>query len=342
TQWDTYAPPKPGYCAAYLQQLWPTTSGTLFGWLYHDGQDEFGRSDIPYFAAYYLSQPLAANHLSQILTCLQRGPLEWMDRSTALPSNLNTLVLEHLQDYIPARPGVELPPKLRVESYSAIESQTPLNWFHTESQTETIPIRSSSVSVPTHQPKIEKTIEKAEALISVNTGLGEPIMNANPLEAILQQLVAKPIGIQGAALLSREGQAIVMPIGIDENTAGILAGSMLQLLSSTQAELGWQEIDTVTVRSQAGHLLLKSCNADTYLLIQSGKVPVGLLEGEVNRTAEKLREALDLHQAMDFEPTLTLSAEAFLLTEPIPDPFPQQPNPELEAGVTYRGRRVSS
>jgi predicted regulator of Ras-like GTPase activity (Roadblock/LC7/MglB family) len=190
---------------------------------------------------------------------------------------------------------------------------------------------------------------QGEPLVSTRSAFGEPTMNTNQIESILKQLVAKPIGIQEAALVSAEGQAIVVPIGIDENTAGILAGTMISLLKVTQEELYWQTIETVSVRSPEGHLILKSCGTDTYLLIKSGKVPVGLLEGEVSRAVDKLRVELEVNQ--------NVAPPALLEPSPATLTLPEAPNNLLEDAsappslnsidssdneVTYRGRRTSS
>jgi predicted regulator of Ras-like GTPase activity (Roadblock/LC7/MglB family) len=146
-------------------------------------------------------------------------------------------------------------------------------------------------------------------------------MDISAIENILQQLIAKPIGTKGVALVSAEGQSIVPPVGIDENATGILAGTMLRLLRLAQEELHWQQSETVSVRGQEGYLLLKSCGADVYLLIKSEKVPVGLLEGEVNRAVDKLRSALTVLE-VDQLPTMSLMLEPGAATLPRPDSIP--------------------
>jgi predicted regulator of Ras-like GTPase activity (Roadblock/LC7/MglB family) len=340
TSWDTYFPPKAGYRAAYLCNLSSTALGTLFGWLYHDGQDEFKRSDVPYFMAYYLPNQLEANQLSKVLSCLQKGPVEWLERFNSPPNELLSLSLDNIQDYNAARQGVELPASLRVENYRALELQTLQNWFYAE---------PDSVEQPTRLQEFHPIVEnqlQSKPLVSPRQSFGETAMNLDNLTTLLTQLVAKP-GIQGTALVSGEGQAIVAPIGIDEDTAGILSGNMLNLLRNTQDELCWQTIETVSVRSQEGYLILKSCGIDLYLLIKSEKVPLGLLEGEVSRAVEKLRAELEVISHVDDGLALADSqTEQILRLEPssnntseTPSPLPTSP---LNPAVTYRGRRASS
>jgi predicted regulator of Ras-like GTPase activity (Roadblock/LC7/MglB family) len=334
TLWDTYAPPKSGYRAAYLHQLSEPEPGTLFGWLYHDGQDEFRRADVPYFIAYYLPYALQAVQLSQILTCLQQGPEAWVDRLAPSPAQLLPLRLVSTQDRNAARRGVALPAKLRVETYRALELHTALNWFY-EAPDSLGKASQLQPLIPALRPA---------PLASPKQSLGRSTMNIDNLTTILNQLVAKP-GIQGTALVSAEGQAVIAPIGIDENTAGILAGNMLCLLKSMQDELLWQDIEIVSVRSPKGHLILKGCGIDLYLLIKSDKVPVGLLEGEISRAIDKLQAELTIvldTEAIPFapEPEESLPSEPLLVHTL--ENVSKLPALSLDAEVTYRGRRVSS
>jgi predicted regulator of Ras-like GTPase activity (Roadblock/LC7/MglB family) len=336
SHWDTYSPPKPPYRAVYLHQLPLTTPGTLFGWLYHDGQDEFGRSDVPYFIAYYVPNRLQASQLSQILACLQQGPLECLDRLEPPPDAIQPLILQNVQDYSAARQGVELPAILRVESYHLLESQSLVNWFYAESDIAKHPRQHQNLSLSTTK------LFQYEP-IGAGSALRELTVNINNLSAILKQLVAKP-GIQGTALVSAEGQPIIPPIGMDENTTGILSGSMLCLVKSSQEELHWQDIETVSVRSQEGLLILRQCGTDMYLLVKSDKVPLGLIEGEVGRAINKIQIELN------FVPETPLT-----VTEPQPTTILQvEPNAtptlretakpsslNLVNEVTYRGRRTS-
>jgi predicted regulator of Ras-like GTPase activity (Roadblock/LC7/MglB family) len=334
TLWDTYSPPKPGYRAAYLHQLSLPEPGTLFGWLYHDGQDDLQRADVPYFIAYYLPNVLQAVQLSQILTCLQQGPEEWVDRLGPPPAKLLPLRLIITQARNAAHPGVELPAKLRVETYQTLESQTSLHWFYEA---------PDSAGQPTQLQPLSPLL-KSESLVSTKQFLGRSSMNTDNLTTILKQLVAKP-GIQGTAIVSAEGQVISTPIGIDENTAGILAGNMLCLLKNMQDELLWQDIEIVSVRSPNGHLILKGCGIDLYLLVKSDKVPVGLLEAEVSRAIDKLQAELTTvldTEAIPFAPQVEQSLQSESIFVHTSENVSKLPTLPLDPEVTYRGRRVSS
>ncbi len=131
--WDTYNPPQPGYRAVYLHQL--TREQTLFGWLYNDGTDEINRSHVPYFICYYLAEPLLDFHLENIFTCLEKGPLELIERQN-LPASLKNIVIQtpwtfnnDFWNYQPARPGVKIPSVTRTHSYTALKQGKLLNVF---------------------------------------------------------------------------------------------------------------------------------------------------------------------------------------------------------------------
>jgi WD40 repeat protein len=124
-RWDSYNPPRFGYRAAYLHQV--TLEDSLFGWLYNDGQDDFGRSQVPYFVCYYYSGRLHAVQLENIFNCLDRGPVALIDQQ--LPAALEPIVFPDLVGYQPSRIGVVIPSDVRDRSYVAIEQRRLLDLF---------------------------------------------------------------------------------------------------------------------------------------------------------------------------------------------------------------------
>jgi predicted regulator of Ras-like GTPase activity (Roadblock/LC7/MglB family) len=188
----------------------------------------------------------------------------------------------------------------------------------------------------------------------------------------LQELIAKPIDIQGAVLVSAEGQPITMPQGLSEHSACMLAGAMLYLAHQSREELHWKTSDAVSVRGQEGCIILSHCYADVYLLVKAGKVPMGLLEGEVNRTITRLRSTMatpapslptlpslsDKPSAMEpsaMEPSAmeTPGIESVTILQEIPRDIqslassssegPEPPTLLIQdSEITYRGRRASS
>jgi predicted regulator of Ras-like GTPase activity (Roadblock/LC7/MglB family) len=339
TFWDPYLPPTSDYRAAYLFQLPLETPGTLFGWLYHDGYDEIGRSDIPYFIAYYLSGLLQPNQLSAIFTCLEQGPISWIDRCNALSdSTLETLTIENVRKSKAVRQGVAIPNAIRVQSYEAMRSQVLIEYFFTN-----IPEQLSTVSSPSHsqnpllEHKLQESSEHRGGGMIVSTKLNTSI-HITKLENILEELISKPIGIHGAVLVSANGLALTRPMGIDENISGMLSGTMIYLAQNTQTLLNWQEVELISIRASEGYVILSRCNIDAYLLIQSGKMPVGLLEGEINQAVAKLRSALN-HTADDSSIVFqaALNPQNYLPME-----SELEKPTDFSNEVTYRGRRAGA
>ncbi|MBD2344218.1 WD40 repeat domain-containing protein [Anabaena subtropica] len=124
--WDAYNPPGIGYRAAYLCQV--TSEHSLFGWLYNDGLDDFGRSDVPYFLCYYLAGKLQPSQLEKICICLCTGPLTLIDRQK-LPVSLESLVGQDLWSYQPTRAGVKIPRQMIEQSQISLQQGELLNLF---------------------------------------------------------------------------------------------------------------------------------------------------------------------------------------------------------------------
>jgi WD40 repeat protein len=124
--WDSYNPPSAGYRAAYLHQV--TSEHSLFGWLYNDGLDDFGRSDVPYFICYYLAGKLQPSHLENILICLCTGPVKLIDRQK-IPIYLESLIVPDLWSYQPARNGVKIPSEMIEQIQHSLQQRELLHLF---------------------------------------------------------------------------------------------------------------------------------------------------------------------------------------------------------------------
>ena len=127
-------------------------------------------------------------------------------------------------------------------------------------------------------------------------------MNTGNIEIILKELAYKTTGIQGAVLVSPQGQPLATPIGIDHNSTLIIAGTMLHLAGCIREEFNWQEIEQVSVRAKEGYIILIICNQDVFLLVKTDNVPLGFLEGDINRNVRKLRTELQGTEAIQQKP----------------------------------------
>jgi predicted regulator of Ras-like GTPase activity (Roadblock/LC7/MglB family) len=330
TFWDPYLPPSSDYRAAYLSQMPPELEGTLFGWLYHDGFDEIGRSDIPYFIAYYLPGLLPPSQLSAILTVLEQGPVSWIDRhDPPAAGSLETLTIENVRKNRPIRQGVSVPTAIRVQSYEAMQSQVPIDYFFANTSEH-----DSAVAPQVHHPNSQLEHRLRESSEQHREGL---LMDSNNVDGILRELISKPIGIHGAVLVSAEGQAVATPMGIDESSAAMMAGTMIYLAKNTQAALNWHDIEIVSMKASEGYVILSRCSEDTYLLIQSGKVPLGLLEGEISQTVAKVRAAFSMFEEPNAVSNSALKPQGYFALAGDPEE-----SVDRASQVTYRGRRTGS
>ena len=297
--WDSYNPPLPEFRAAYLYQ--PSLDVCLFGWLYNNEMDDLGRSHVPYFVCYYLNQSLQPHQLRKILTCLHKGPIATVEQPS---SSLELIVVPDSCGYDPVRPGAFISSDLQEHCYRNLEHKQLLNLFvpadeatmPSESvfndyahpvRTEQMPGKDTPVSNTASLPADDPAPSQLKQL---------PLLSREavptPVEAILQELSSKPIGIQGAVLVSSEGQPLTAPVGIDENSALVLAGTMLYLAKNTCEECDWSEIETICVRAKNGHVVLSLCTPNVFLLVKAARVLTGFLEGEISRTIKKLQAQL--------------------------------------------------
>jgi hypothetical protein len=116
-RWDLHSPPPSEWRAAYMVQLEP--SKTIFGWVYHDGRDEYGRDHVPYFLAYYLNLTLDRVVLDLIIAFLGKGPGSVPSRQT-LPKQLDDITAPELWSYLPQRPGVVMDSATRENAHKSL------------------------------------------------------------------------------------------------------------------------------------------------------------------------------------------------------------------------------
>lgn len=301
--WDTYNPPPAGYRAGYLHQSAP--NHTLLGWLYNDGKDDLGRSHIPYFITYHFVGILSPTQLETLLSCLETGPVWVVDRKNP-PKQLESIIVPDGAYYQSARQGIPISPELRRESQGKLQKKELLHLFiaHSIDNQATV----FDPPVPDATPpngKIHLSVASQSSPLSSHESLP-----TDGLETILQELMAKPIGIQAAVLVSAEGQPLTHPLGIDEDTALIMAGSLLYVAQNTQEELNWGDIDHVSIRGKEGHIILARCHQDTFLLVKAGKALTGLLEGEINRSLKKIKGELDENGSFTTKATALPKLEA--------------------------------
>ncbi|WP_013320853.1 roadblock/LC7 domain-containing protein [Gloeothece verrucosa] len=295
--WNTYEPPEAGFRAAYLHQISP--SQTLFGWLYNDGPDDFGRSNIPYFICYYIAENLTPFQLDKIITCLETGPVDIIDRKDP-PEHLDNLLIPDFCLYEAPIRGVAIGSEIRQQSHNNLKQNKLINLF-VSGEKSTL-IQAKETVIQSHSTKSQLGSNSTHTTLDLPSvsapGINSQISSStNKLEEILQELATKPIGIEGVVLVSVEGYPIIPSINIDDNTALIIAGTMLYLAKSAEEEFGWQQIENISIKGPQGHIILAICNLEMFLLVKAGKAVTGLLEAEIKRTIKKLNAAMEVPQA---------------------------------------------
>ncbi|WP_299488417.1 hypothetical protein [Acaryochloris sp. IP29b_bin.137] len=117
-------------------------------------------------------------------------------------------------------------------------------------------------------------------------------MNKVAIETLLADFVSTSSEIQGAVMVSPQGQPLTHPIGISETSTHIMAGSMLHLAGCVSEQCHWRAVDWVTVQALEGYLILTQCIQDIFLLIRSQDVPSGYLLRYIQHYLDKLRTSL--------------------------------------------------
>lgn len=352
-RWNSYNPPAADYRAAYLYQI--NTDNTLFGWLYGDATDDVGRH-VPYFIGYHLAEPLTEDHLTSIYICLQRGPTAISNKEELSQGVLDNISIPDIRGYPPARIGVDIPDDIRNYSRTFLQMQELLNIFVPASERQS---RLATPAVPPEEVDLTQSLSKQKTVIqprknqpgtTLQPRQSQPVQPQpaqpqpapmNYLEQILYELIAKPIGIQSAFLVSIEGQPITSPIGISENSALIIAGTMLYLARSTHEELQWQGIEKISVQAQEGYVILANCTSDIFLLVKAAKALTGLLDGEINRTIKRLQTALQIEH-LDKDTELSPEAQQELVTQLNLDQPASDPSEEsaFHSDMQYRGNSI--
>ncbi|NMG05605.1 hypothetical protein [Brasilonema sp. UFV-L1] len=116
-------------------------------------------------------------------------------------------------------------------------------------------------------------------------------MNIDEIGVILKKFASNMIGFQGIALVNSGGKPITT-IGIDDNSALIMAGTMIYLANRTRKEAQWEGVEQIEVKGTDGYVILTTCSPDVFLLVIASKVPEGMLLVDINRTVDKLKAVL--------------------------------------------------
>lgn len=120
-------------------------------------------------------------------------------------------------------------------------------------------------------------------------------MNIEKINVILGELTSQSRGIQGAVLVTAQGQPLTAAFGIEHESTQIMAELFLYLAQETCQEFNGQQIESITVRGQEGYVIFTSCHDEVFLLVKASQAfTPGFVEREVNLIKETLRSELPL------------------------------------------------
>lgn len=235
--WDSYNPPVSGYRAVFLHQISPEQ--TLFGWLYNDGTDDMGRSDVPLFVCYYLTEPLFDFQLANIFICLEKGPVALINRHHP-SAYLETKVVPNLWSYQPALSGVAIPLAVRQQSYFALRQGELLELF--------VPVDEQESTIGLSG----QTYEQQIATLSIYTRYVIDGLNLDATVLESENAAPNQTAIQAYQSYRQKLQSYRQVLGKTKQSEyqfKINARSLLSKKKASQIELNRQNVATYTAKA---------------------------------------------------------------------------------------------
>ncbi|MDJ0736448.1 MAG: roadblock/LC7 domain-containing protein [Nostocaceae cyanobacterium] len=122
------------------------------------------------------------------------------------------------------------------------------------------------------------------------------MINISMLQDVLQNFVGGTSNIEGAALVSPDGLALVsvLPSYMDEDRTAAMSAAMLSLGERIGSEFSRGFMDRILVEGEKGFAIMVSCGQDAVLLILANSdVKQGLLFLEIKRLVAQIVPALN-------------------------------------------------
>ena len=284
--------------------------------------------------------------------CLATGPIYFLERER-LSESLEPVILPAAEQYHSSRPGLVIPKHLQEQLFNKQKKQKliqlqflpPPTPFEEEEikavdyaeissgADQGVLFSSSSLETELNESKITSSLTVISESTLDNRS-STPDLSA--VERIFEEMINEFIGIEGAVLISSEGNPLTQAIGIEESMALLLAGKMLNFVGIAKTELAWTTFDSMAIHSPEGHLVLSQCFHDLFLLIKTEKMLTGLLEVEIKRIVKKI-------QAIYQNSEIFVSYTSLLHTRE-EDDFENFNDTMMlpEKEVLYRGRRINT
>jgi len=120
-------------------------------------------------------------------------------------------------------------------------------------------------------------------------------MNIENIINILERFVDNGTSIQGAALVTSDGQLITdPPIGKwKNNESNEMAGMTTYFVNRLKEKIQYNGIKKISVEAEEGYIILGACDPYNFLLVKASPVTnVGLLTSEIRPILQELQAAL--------------------------------------------------
>ncbi|PIO48759.1 MAG: diacylglyceryl transferase [[Chlorobium] sp. 445] len=122
-------------------------------------------------------------------------------------------------------------------------------------------------------------------------------INYSSLQTALQEFVTSVSNVQGAAIISPDGLALVssLPAGMEEERVSAMSAAMLALGERIGRELARGAIERILVEGEKGYAIVSNCTDDAVLIVLTDdKAKLGVINLEIKQLIARLQPSLSL------------------------------------------------
>ncbi len=122
-------------------------------------------------------------------------------------------------------------------------------------------------------------------------------INYSSLQSALQEFVTSVSNVQGAAIISPDGLALVssLPAGMEEERVAAMSAAMLALGERIGRELARGAIERLLVEGEKGYAIVSNCTEEAVLIVLTDdKAKLGVINLEIKQLITRLQPSLSL------------------------------------------------
>lgn len=120
-------------------------------------------------------------------------------------------------------------------------------------------------------------------------------INYSSLQSTLQEFVTSVSNVQGAAIISPDGLALVssLPAGMEEERVSAMSAAMLALGERIGRELARGSIERLLVEGEKGYAIVSNCTEEAVLIVLTDdKAKLGVINLEIKQLITRLQPSL--------------------------------------------------